>query len=209
MPKWIAQEKSHAQQDRELYRRELVATRDSGGPSVPDEQTAAKQAALNRQIAEQIRLLLQLKSKRSLWGSESEAEEPAASADPTAENPQTSDGQRSLDHAFRCAAVDSQETITKGDGVGFAKEAIGEKMAQRTDQPTRRFRIKELTCGTNLHEPKTKPLSPLDLMGVLKRTQNQANKSFRFATLLKRTQLLRVPPPHTQEPQDAAVPASG
>src|SRR5271167_4534720 len=59
----------------------------------------------------------------------------------------------------------------------------------------------ELTCGTNPHEPKTKPVSPLDLVGVLKRTQNQATKSFRFAPLLKRTQLLQVPP-DTQEPQE-------
>src|SRR5271165_5423055 len=57
----------------------------------------------------------------------------------------------------------------------------------------------ELTYGTNPHEPKTKPVSPLDLMGVLKRTQNQATKSFRFAPLLKRTQLAQVPP-DTQEP---------
>ena len=36
---------------------------------------AAKEATLDRQIAEQTRLLLQLKSKRSLWGSECEAAE--------------------------------------------------------------------------------------------------------------------------------------
>jgi hypothetical protein len=58
----------------------------------------------------------------------------------------------------------------------------------------------ELTYGTNPHEPKTKPVSPLDLMGVLKRTQNQATKSSRFAPLLKRTQLLRVPPELSRAP---------
>jgi hypothetical protein len=97
-------------------------------PSVSDEQVAAKQAALNRQIAEQIRLLLQLKSKRYLWGSEPEAAEPA---DQTVENPQHSDRQRRADRAFRSVASDSQETITKGEGVGSAEEAMGEKMAQK------------------------------------------------------------------------------
>ena len=38
---------------------------------------------------------------------------------------------RSADRAFRSAARDSQETITKGEGVGSVEEAIGEKMAQK------------------------------------------------------------------------------
>jgi hypothetical protein len=83
----------------------------------------------------------------------------------------------------------------QGDGVGPAEEAIGEKNGPKgPNEPSKQFRIMELTYGTNPHEPKTKPVSPLDLMGVLKRTHNQATKSFRFALLLKRTQLLRVPP---------------
>jgi hypothetical protein len=139
LPKWIAQERSHAQQDRELYRRELEATRDTRGPSVPDEQVAARQAALNRQIAEQIRLLLQLKSKRYLWRSEPEGAEPAASGDLTTENLQSSDRERSADRGFRSKASDSQETITKGDVVDSAEETIGGEMAQkeRTNEPTK------------------------------------------------------------------------
>jgi hypothetical protein len=131
LPKWIAQEKSHTQQERELYRRELVAPRDARGPSVSDEQVAAKIAALNRQIAEQIRLLLQLKSKRYLWASEPEATEPA---DHTVENPQNSDPERSADRAFRSAPSDRQESITKEDGVDSAEEASSETMAQRTER---------------------------------------------------------------------------
>jgi len=72
LPQWIAKEKTDVQQDRELYHREL-ALRRFDAPSTPEEQVAAKEAALERQIAEQTRLLLQLKSKRSLWGRESEA----------------------------------------------------------------------------------------------------------------------------------------
>src|SRR5271167_3537755 len=46
------------------------------------------------------------------------------------------------------------------------------------NEATKRFRITGLTCGTNPHEPKTKPLSSLDLMGVLKRTQNQGTSGY-------------------------------
>jgi hypothetical protein len=56
LPRWIAKEKTDVQQDRELYHREL-ALRRFDAPSTPEEQVAAKEAALERQIAEQTRLL--------------------------------------------------------------------------------------------------------------------------------------------------------
>jgi hypothetical protein len=74
LPKWIAQEKSDVQQDLEFCRREL-AIRRASGPALSEDQLAAREAALDRQIAEQTRLLVLLKSKRALWGSESDAGE--------------------------------------------------------------------------------------------------------------------------------------
>ncbi len=74
LPNRIGQEKSDVQHDRELYYREL-GLRAKARSYLPEEKVAAKEAALERQIAEQIRLLLQLKSKRSLWAAESEAGE--------------------------------------------------------------------------------------------------------------------------------------
>ena len=65
LPKWIAKEKNEVEEDRELYRREL-ALRVYDSPRTREEQVAAQEAALERQIAEQTRLLLHLKSKRSL-----------------------------------------------------------------------------------------------------------------------------------------------
>jgi hypothetical protein len=40
-------------------------------------------------------------------------------------------GERSADCAFRSAAFASQATMTRGDGMGFAEAAIGEKMGQK------------------------------------------------------------------------------
>jgi len=47
--------------------------------ALSEEKVAAKEAVLERQISEQTRLLTPLKSKRSLWGSEPEAEEALSS----------------------------------------------------------------------------------------------------------------------------------
>jgi len=74
LPKWIAKEKRDVLQDRELYHREL-ALRSYDGPGMPEETVMAREAVLERQMTEHTRLLLQLKSKRSLWGSDSEAAE--------------------------------------------------------------------------------------------------------------------------------------
>jgi len=76
LPKWIAQERRDVQQEQELYWRESEVR--AKGPRLTEEQVAAKQTELERQIAEQTRLLLQLKSKRSLWPAQFEAGEAAA-----------------------------------------------------------------------------------------------------------------------------------
>jgi hypothetical protein len=73
LPNRIGQERSDVQQDRELYYRELSLQAKTG--AVSEEKVATKEAVLERQIAEQTRLLTHLKSKRSLWGSDPEAEE--------------------------------------------------------------------------------------------------------------------------------------
>src|SRR5215472_681198 len=77
LPKRIGQERSDVQQDRELYYREVSLQAKRGALS--EEKVAAKEALLERQISEQMRLLTHLKSKRSLWGSEPEADEALSS----------------------------------------------------------------------------------------------------------------------------------
>jgi len=73
LPKWIAQERRDVQQEQELYRRERELQ--AKAPSLTEEQAAAKEAMLERQIGEQTRLLLQLKSKHPLWPAQFEAAE--------------------------------------------------------------------------------------------------------------------------------------
>jgi hypothetical protein len=93
LPKWIAKEKSDVHEDRELYQRQW-ALRGYEGP-LPEDQVAAKEAALERQITEQTRLLTHLKSKRTLWGEEIEAAEPSVSGDQTFQNAQDDGGRAS------------------------------------------------------------------------------------------------------------------
>ena len=69
----IEQERSDVRQDRKLYYREVSLQARS--EVLSEEQVAAKDAALERQITKQTRLLTYLKSKRSVWGSEPDAEE--------------------------------------------------------------------------------------------------------------------------------------
>jgi hypothetical protein len=66
LPKWMARERRDVEQERDLYQREM-ALRSNAGPNLTEEQVAKKEAALERQIGEQARLLLQLKSKRAQW----------------------------------------------------------------------------------------------------------------------------------------------
>jgi len=66
LPKWIAQERRDVEEERDLYRREMDL-RSRCGPTLAEEQVARKEAALERQIGEQTRLLLQMKLQRSKW----------------------------------------------------------------------------------------------------------------------------------------------
>ncbi len=66
LPKWIAQERSDVERERELYRQEWELK--AHGPSLTEEEVAKKEAALEKQIREQTRLLLQLKKARSQQG---------------------------------------------------------------------------------------------------------------------------------------------
>jgi hypothetical protein len=66
LPKWIAQERSDVERERELYRREREI-KANAGPNLTEEEVSKKEAALERQIGEQTRLLLQLKKTRSQW----------------------------------------------------------------------------------------------------------------------------------------------
>ncbi len=71
LPSRIGQEKSDVQRDGELYHREL-SLQAKARSYLPEDKVSAKEAALERQIADHTRLLLQLKSKRSLWAAECE-----------------------------------------------------------------------------------------------------------------------------------------
>ena len=66
LPQWIAQERRDVEQERDLYRQEM-ALRNSAGPTLTEEQVMRKEAALERQISEQSRLLLQMKLQRTKW----------------------------------------------------------------------------------------------------------------------------------------------
>jgi hypothetical protein len=70
LPKWLAQERSDVERERELYQREM-AIAGNAGPNLTEEQVAKKEAALERHIREHTRLLLQLKTARSKWESAS------------------------------------------------------------------------------------------------------------------------------------------
>ncbi|MGO9273048.1 MAG: hypothetical protein ACLQOO_22900 [Terriglobia bacterium] len=60
LPKWIAQERRDVQQERDLYQKEM-GLRAAAGPALNEDQVAKKEAAIEKQIREQTRLLLQLK----------------------------------------------------------------------------------------------------------------------------------------------------
>ncbi len=67
LPKWFEKERKDVGQERELYRREMTI-REKSGPNLTEEYVDKKEAALERQIREHTRLLLQLKTKRSEIG---------------------------------------------------------------------------------------------------------------------------------------------
>jgi len=69
LPKWFEQERKDVEQERELYHREMTV-RETAGPNLTEEYVDKKEAALERQIREQTRLLVQLKTKRLQWGAE-------------------------------------------------------------------------------------------------------------------------------------------
>jgi len=78
LPKWIARERRDVRREQELYQRELVLR--TRRPHLSEKELVAREAALDLQIAEQARLLLQLKSKRYLRAPQPEAGEAASPA---------------------------------------------------------------------------------------------------------------------------------
>ena len=104
LPNRIGQERSDVEQDRELYYREVSLKAKSGALS--EEKVAAKEAVLEQQISEQTRLLTHLKSKRSLWGSEPEAEEALSSgAGSTEEGEDEKNGSKRVNEANRSREI--------------------------------------------------------------------------------------------------------
>jgi len=74
LPKWIDQERRDVEQERDLYRREreIKAKADA---KLSEEDVARKEAAIEKQIREETKLLIQLKTMRSKWESQSEADD--------------------------------------------------------------------------------------------------------------------------------------
>lgn len=87
---WIRREREDVAREQELYQREQnLRTR---RPNLPEKQLLAREAALDRQIADDARLLLQLKSKRSLLEARPEETETVATAGiPPGKGPAASD----------------------------------------------------------------------------------------------------------------------
>jgi hypothetical protein len=81
LPQWLAQERGDVERERELYQREMAIS-GNAGPNQSEEEVARKEAALERQIREHTRLLLQLKTTRSQWGPPSAGLEPSGIATP-------------------------------------------------------------------------------------------------------------------------------
>ena len=69
LPKWFERERKDVERERDLYQREM-ALREKIVPTITEEYVDKKEAALERQIREYTRLLMQLKTKRSQWGAE-------------------------------------------------------------------------------------------------------------------------------------------
>jgi len=87
LPKCIAQERRDVQREQALYQREVALL--TQRPNLPEKELQAREVALDRQIAEQARLLLQLKSKRSLWAPQPGADQTADPATTPANGPVT------------------------------------------------------------------------------------------------------------------------
>ncbi len=132
LPKWIAQERSDVQQDRALYQSELSLQRKVNA-NLPEDRVVAREAALERQIVEHTRLLLQLKSKRSLWEAEPEGEEAAATKD--SETGKSGNGSGpNIEGATASAtggAESTQEAVANENGAQ-ASEGIGLKEVAKT-----------------------------------------------------------------------------
>jgi hypothetical protein len=129
LPKWIGQEKSDTEQDRDLYRRELTLKAMSRTP-LPEDQVGTREAALDRQIAEQTRLLLQLKSKRYLWGSESETGEGNAGTGPCSK-PEASVSGNDAAESKNEGPLSSTGTASEAQGTGSTNGASLEKSGQK------------------------------------------------------------------------------
>jgi len=113
LPQWIAQERRDVQREQELYQREMMLR--TRRPHLSEKELAAREAALDRQIAEQARLLIQLKSKRALWANEPEASETAEGVTGPAAAPSTDPATHSLTgEQPRPTGSEGEESVASG-----------------------------------------------------------------------------------------------
>jgi len=130
LPKWIAQERRDVQQERDLYQRE-TALRGNGGPNLTEEQVAAKEAALARQIGEQTRLLLQLKASRAKWASQREEQGTGDREQGAA--PDVVDSRSKIQET--AIATNGQANGAKGDETAVSGAASAEKIENGSNEP--------------------------------------------------------------------------
>jgi len=126
LPQWIAQERRDVQLEQDLYRRQSEL--EARGPRLSEEQVSVKEAALQRQIAEQIRLLLQLKSKRSLWPAQFEAVAAAETASVAGHGAGRGGVAESVDGP--------QAKPSEGEGTVAAGPVTAEKVAEGGTKPS-------------------------------------------------------------------------
>jgi hypothetical protein len=88
LPKWLERERKDVEQERDLYQREMTI-KGSVRLNLTEEQVSAKIAAYERQVREQTRFLIQLKTK---WPEDGPSDEAPSSEPASSDQPATAPG---------------------------------------------------------------------------------------------------------------------
>ncbi len=130
LPKWIAQERRDVGQERDLYQKEMGLR--AAGPTLNEDQVARKEAALEKQIREQTRLLLQL--KRAQFREQG-----------------TGDREQGTGNREQRTGPEDQGTGNRGQGTGPSIEDSRFKIQETEIQETkvRGTKIQETAVATN------------------------------------------------------------
>ena len=155
LPKWIAQERRDVQQERDLYQKEM-GLRAAAGPALNEDQVAKKEAALEKQIREQTRLLLQLKRAQF-------REQGTGDREQSQEKQGTGDREQGIERRTEDSGFKTQETVIALEtGTAHVEAAFRPASSQASGQPSgtdpqngsgpgiedSRFRIQETVIAT-------------------------------------------------------------